>query len=198
MLKPAPSVLVQGVVRSKKDESPISSKIVYHSLTEGVEVGRAQSDPRTGEYKIVLPAGDAYGFSATKDSYIPVSASLDLTDVQEYQEFERDLYLAPIEEGARIVINNLYFDTNKYDIRESSFFELNQLADIMKQNPKMKVLIGGHTDADGNDAANLLLSQNRAKAVQGHLIQLGVGNDCLQATGYGENYSPGGKYLSGK
>ncbi|MEQ9437536.1 MAG: OmpA family protein [Cyclobacteriaceae bacterium] len=186
-LKPSPIVLVQGVVRSKKDETFISSEIVYHSLTKGIEVGRAQSDPNTGAYKIVLPAGDAYGFSATKDGYIPVSASMDLTEVTKYEEVERNLYLAPIEEGARIVINNLYFDTNKHDIRESSFFELNQLADIMKRNPTMKVMISGHTDADGDDAANLLLSQNRAKSVKEHLIGLGVVNDCLQAEGYGES-----------
>nr|WKN34752.1 OmpA family protein [Tunicatimonas sp. TK19036] len=185
-LKPSPIVLVQGVVRSQKDESFISSEIIYHSLSKGVEVGRAQSDPNTGAYKIVLPAGDNYGFSATKDGYIPVSASMDLTQVKKYEEVERDLYLTPIEEGARIVINNLYFDTNKYDIRESSFFELNQLADIMKRNPGMKVLIGGHTDSDGNDAANKLLSKNRAIAVKEHLTQLGIVSDRLLAEGYGE------------
>ncbi|MGB3588294.1 MAG: OmpA family protein [Tunicatimonas sp.] len=186
-LRPQPIVLAQGVVRNQKDSSFISSQIVYHSLSSGQQVGQAKSDPNTGAYKIVLPAGDVYGFSAQEAGYIPISANLDLTEITKYEEVNRDLYLAPIEKGANIVINNLNFDTNKYRIRESSFVELNQLAGVLNANPTMKVLIGGHTDADGSEAANLLLSENRAKAVRDYLVEVGISADRLQAKGYGES-----------
>lgn len=58
----------------------------------------------------------------------------------------------------------------------------------MKEYPKTKIEVNGHTDSRGDDAMNLTLSQNRAKAVQNYLINNGIGTDrIMKAVGFGEN-----------
>jgi OOP family OmpA-OmpF porin len=81
----------------------------------------------------------------------------------------------------------VYFDTNKATIKKVSFGLLNEVAQALKDNPKIKVEVGGHTDSQGNDASNLKLSQNRANSVRAYLIKQGVAADRMTAKGYGEN-----------
>uniref|UniRef100_UPI0040497FAD OmpA family protein n=1 Tax=Fulvivirga sp. TaxID=1931237 RepID=UPI0040497FAD len=83
-LKPNPVVLVYGEVTNKKTGEPLGTNIIYYSLKTGNRVGEAIADPQSGAYKIVLPAGDSYGFSALKEKFLPVSLSIDLSDLKEY------------------------------------------------------------------------------------------------------------------
>ena len=85
------------------------------------------------------------------------------------------------------MINNVYFDTDKFDLRKESFVELDQLASILKAYPNMKVELSGHTDDVGNDAYNQTLSENRAKSVKNYLVSKGISADRLQSKGYGES-----------
>ncbi len=81
----------------------------------------------------------------------------------------------------------VYFDTNKATIKKVSFGLLNEVAQALKDNPKIKVEVGGHTDSQGNDNSNLKLSQNRANSVRKYLIGQGVAAERMTAKGYGEN-----------
>lgn len=185
-LRPDPVALVRGIVTNKKTSEPLATTIEYYSLKTGLKVGEAKSDSKTGAYEIVLPSGDKYGFFAKKTGFLPVSSEFELKTSDVYQERKVDLYLVPIEKDASIVINNVYFDTDKYVLRKESYVELRQLAAIMKEYPKMKVEISGHTDDVGNDAYNKTLSNNRAKAVTDYLISLGIPKEKLIAKGFGK------------
>jgi outer membrane protein OmpA-like peptidoglycan-associated protein len=81
----------------------------------------------------------------------------------------------------------VFFATNRATIRSVSFALLGDVARAMKDNPKIKVEIQGHTDSQGNDAFNLRLSQKRAEAVRTYLIKQGITSDRMVAQGYGEN-----------
>jgi len=186
-LRPDPVALVHGVVRNKKTSESVATTIEYYSLKSGEKVGEAKSDPVTGAYEIVLPSGDKYGFFAKKDGFLPVSSEFELKKTDKYTEKEVDLYLVPIEKDASIVINNVYFDTDKYILRKESHVELKQLAMIMKEYPGMKVEISGHTDDVGNDAYNQTLSNNRAKAVMDYLVSAGISKERLLYKGYGKS-----------
>jgi len=185
-LRPDPVVLVRGKVTDKETNLPLGTDIQYVSLTTGEEIGTANSDPVTGNYSIVLPSGDLYGISAGKENYLPVSDNLDLKELKSYKEIRKDLELSPLKEGASMVLNNLYFDTGKFNLREESYVELKQMKRVMDQFPNLKAEIGGHTDNVGNEAGNKSLSENRAKAVQSYLISLGIKKDRLQIKGFGE------------
>jgi len=186
-LRPKPVALVRGRVFNQKTLELLEATIDYHALSGGKKIGEAKSDERTGEYEIILPSGEKYGFFAKKEGFIPVSSEFALEKLDVYQEKEVDLYMVPIEKDAKVTINNVYFDTDKYELRSESFTELNQLIKIMESNPGMKVEIAGHTDDVGNDAHNQTLSENRANAVVRYMVSQGVKADRFVAKGYGES-----------
>lgn len=185
-VRPKPVVLISGKVFNAKTKEPIGANIEYENLMDGMNAGVAVSNPQTGEYRIVLPYGKNYGFMASAEKFIPVSDNLDLTTVAEYKEITRDLYLVPLEVGATIRLNNIFFDVGKATLRPESYPELDRLLGYMAQNGKMVIELSGHTDNVGSDDANLTLSQERAKAVVDYLIAKGVEVNRISARGYGE------------
>lgn len=179
-------ILITGKVFNAKTKEPLGAVIEYENLADGKNVGVAQSNPQTGEYKIVLPYGKNYGFMAYAEKHISVSDNLDLSTVAEYKEVTRDLYLVPIEVGSTIRLNNIFFDVAKATLRAESYPELDRLAGLMTQNGKMQIELSGHTDNVGSDDANLKLSADRAKSVTDYLVSLGITAERIVAKGYGE------------
>ena len=87
-----------------------------------------------------------------------------------------------LELGERV-----YFDTSKTSIKPTSLGLLDEVAQVLVQNPQVsKVVIEGHTDAAGGADKNMKLSQGRAEAVRDYLVKKGVAADRLEAKGYGE------------
>ncbi len=85
-----------------------------------------------------------------------------------------------------IIISNIYYDFNKWDIREDAEAPLDSLSEMLKLNAQLKIELGSHTDCRGEDQYNLNLSQKRAQSVMNYLNNKGVGEDRLKAIGYGE------------
>ncbi len=81
----------------------------------------------------------------------------------------------------------VYFDTNKATIKPVSFSLLNEVAQALKDNPKIEVEVQGHTDSQGDDAFNKKLSQKRAESVMAFLIKAGVASNRMVPKGYGED-----------
>lgn len=88
--------------------------------------------------------------------------------------------------GAVFKIDNIYYDYNKSDIRTDAAAELDKLVALMTKYPRMKIELGSHTDARGNDASNQKLSDRRAKSVVSYLVSKGIDASRLKAKGYGE------------
>ena len=185
--QPDPVVLVVGKVLNAKTNQPIEATIAYNGLIDGVNYGYARTNPATGEYKIVLPYGKNYDFSANASNFIGVSDNLDLTGVGEYKEIERNLYLVPIEVGSTVRLNNIFFETGSATLKTESYSELNRVLEFMTNNPKVKIELGGHTDNVGSDDANMKLSQNRVNSVLKYLTEKGISADRMVAKGYGES-----------
>jgi len=190
--KPEPVVIVTGrVFNAKTKDAPrpetVAARISYQQLPEGKESGIASSDPRTGEYKIVLPAGRVYAFRAEAEGFIGVNESLDTTGVSAYREIQRDLYLVPVEIGQTIRLNNVFFDFNKAELKADSFPELDRIADFLLANATLSIEVSGHTDEIGTAEYNSTLSTNRARAVANYLAAKGVPASRLAVHGYGKD-----------
>lgn len=97
-----------------------------------------------------------------------------------------DLEVKPISVGKAYTLNNINFETNSFDLSAQSKVIIGEFGLFLKENEKIKVAIHGHTDDIGNDADNLTLSDNRAKAVYNHLISIGVPADRISYKGFGE------------
>lgn len=92
-----------------------------------------------------------------------------------------------LKRTGHVAIEGIYFDTNKATIKKVSFALLNEVAQALKDNPKIEVEVQGHTDSQGNDNFNMKLSQNRANSVRAYLMKQGVEANRMTAMGYGEN-----------
>ncbi len=103
------------------------------------------------------------------------------------EPYQLDIYLKKIEVGKSVVLNNIFFEVNKYELRDVSKTELNTLVDLMKKNPTMKIELSGHTDNSGIESENKILSENRAKAVMEYLITNGIEATRMSAKGYGSS-----------
>jgi WD40 repeat protein/tetratricopeptide (TPR) repeat protein len=88
--------------------------------------------------------------------------------------------------GQKIILERIYFDFDKYDIRDESVIELNKLLVFLDKNPEVIVEISGHTDSRGSDEYNLKLSRNRAKSVVAWLKKRKIPSKRMVAKGYGE------------
>lgn len=183
--KPNPVVLISGIVYDKETNKPMSAEIIYELSDNSKKAGSAISNPNTGEYKIVLPAGKSYGVRATAPKYLSFNDIIDVSSVTDYKEMNYDLFLTPVKEKQSFVLNNIFFDTGKYELRPESYNELNKLFNFLTEN-NVSIEIGGHTDDVGNDNDNLVLSENRANSVRQYLIDKGIESSRISHRGYGE------------
>ncbi len=101
--------------------------------------------------------------------------------------FETTIVIDRIFEGVEIVIDNIYYDLNKDDIREDAKPALNQIIKILEENPQVKMELASHTDCRGEDDYNLDLSQRRASSAVNYIIaESDVESNRLSSVGYGE------------
>ena len=159
-------------------------RMAYIETDQEVAVMKTRTD---GAYKVVLPAGHNYSLSAFAKGYIFHSERFDIAQAAPYQVIEKNILLNRLEAGPIVVLNNVFFDFDKSTLRPESKGDLNNLINLLKQNPTMRIEIRGHTDSKGSDEYNIVLSRNRAKAVLNYLInQGGIEKDRLVSYGYGE------------
>ncbi|CAL2103405.1 OmpA-like domain-containing protein [Tenacibaculum sp. 190130A14a] len=102
-------------------------------------------------------------------------------------EITQDLYLTPLIVGKEIVINPIFFDFNKWNIRPDAAYELEFVVKVLNNHPKMIIKIEAHTDSRGSDRYNEILSDRRAKSTRDYIISRGIAPHRIQsAIGYGE------------
>jgi outer membrane protein OmpA-like peptidoglycan-associated protein len=183
--KPEPVVLIHGKVLNSKTKQPIGADISYELLPSAKELGIATSNPVTGEYKIIIPYGEHYGYHAKAQGYISINENFDIVEKKEYIEISQDLYLTPIEVGQAISLNNVFFVQSKAQMLPASFAELDRLVKILQENPGIEIELRGHTDSYGDAKLNLELSENRVKAVKDYLVSKGVSSKRIVGKGFG-------------
>ncbi len=183
--KPEVVTLVQGKVLDAVTKKPIRAIIHYENLVTGEEIGVAESSPIDGSYTIVLPAGVQYGYRAEATDYIAENANLDATASDKYSEKQQDLFMVPFKVGQKVRLNNIFFPQSKYYLQPSSFPELLRLVRILRDYPSVEILIGGHTDNQGDPALNLKLSEDRVNEVKKYLVSKGIDAKRLTTQGFG-------------
>ncbi len=101
-----------------------------------------------------------------------------------------------LKEG-KVITYGITFDVNSDQLKPDSYTTLKQLSDILKENPALRIRIVGHTDSDGDEAANLDLSKRRAASVKQELTsKFGIESSRLETDGKGESQPIGGNGTS--
>lgn len=188
-MQPQRPASVSGTVTDTKGKFLIAS-IEWEDLQTGQLLGNLQTDPMTGNYFITLPAGKKYGFFASANGYYPASGYVE-PGKDGIFDIVRNIVLQSNDDilsgKASITLRNVFFDTDKYNLKSESFPELKRLSKFINDNPSVRVEISGHTDNNGNDVANNKLSLNRAQAVVNYLISVGCPADRIVSQGYGSS-----------
>ncbi len=180
---------VKGTVRDKATGKPLMARIALQVPNTGTDIYRSESAMKTGKYLMVLPGQDRYRLAVSKPGYLFQSRSFDLAQDSVMKDVEIDFLLEPILAGAKTTLNNLFFESAKWDLLPESRAELTEMIQLMKDNPKLRVEISGHTDDVGSDEANLALSKKRAQSVADFLTKAGVATNRLVTKGLGETQS---------
>ncbi|MGN6177824.1 MAG: OmpA family protein [Mucilaginibacter sp.] len=177
---------VKGIVTDAKTHRPLDAAVEIIDLEKNSPVYQDYSSPEKGDFLATLTAGKNYGLNVSKNGYLFYSANFSLIGVKAKEPYNLNIELSPIEVGNKVVLNNIFFDTNKFDLKPDSKAELEKLLEFLAQNPSIRIEISGHTDNVGNMQSNQVLSENRAKAVYNYLVAAGVNPQRLLYKGYGQ------------
>lgn len=192
--RPEYKLLVYGVVRDKDELTPIPFSTVTLYEMDGdklipIDTFKTQQDAR---YEFPLDVGKDYKVVGAAAEYLSAfevfsTKDLQLTEDKKW-EYNLDLFLPGIEVDKPYVLQNIYYDFDKADLRPASVQELDNLVALMEANPTMTIQIGSHTDSNGTERYNRKLGDRRAKSVVDYLIkERNVPRDRISAFGYGES-----------
>ncbi len=184
--RPQQVTYMKGKVYDKVTKLPLSAEFELIDLATGKLIVRSASNKVNGEFLVSLPVNKDYALNISKEGYLLYSENFTLTKTDSLKPFRKDVPLQPMKEGEIVILKNVFFDTDKFDLKKESVIELNKLVDLLKRNPKMIIEISGHTDNRADDKHNQLLSENRAKSVCDYLISKGINKEQLTSKGYGE------------
>lgn len=184
-IKPVTVTYVKGYVYDKITNNRLQAKCQMIDIESGEEMVELLSDPISGEYLVCLPVDRDYAFNVERSGYLLYSENFSLTNLTNPQEpVNMNIPLQPLADGVTVILRNIFFDFNSYDLLSDSYAELKVVVQYMKTNPKLKIEIGGHTDNVGTQAYNKTLSENRAKSVYDYLISKGIDKTRLSYKGY--------------
>ncbi len=184
-VRPFKTLWVKGNVFDEKTKQGLPSAVELINLATAQTISKVQTDEE-GNYLITLPIGNDYAFNVNRKGYLFYSENFFLKQSSTDTTYTIDIPLTPIEINASIVLKNIFFDVNKAELKQESMIELDRVIQLLKENPAVKIEIGGHTDNIGKPADNLVLSNSRAKSVINYFLYKGIPADRISFKGFGE------------
>ncbi|HRO62432.1 OmpA family protein [Thermomonas sp.] len=180
---------VHGIVIDEQSGAPLAGVLVSASNTAQMTTGADGNFTLSG-----VPAGLAV-VSGSHPDYQVATEAADLVAGDDVRVVLRLKAAQKTSAGLReqldrigkVDIYGIHFDTDKDSLRPESDAVLGQVLDLLKQHPSLKLVIAGHTDAQGSDAHNIDLSNRRAQTVVAWLVAHGIAGERLQAEGHGES-----------
>ena len=178
------SSYVFGKVMDGETNTPLKATVSLINLDSNNSVEKVRSDSVTGDYLIVITQGAQYGLFAESEGYLYKSENFNLTE-KLLIPVKINLKLEKIKPGARVVLKNIFFEFDSYNLTSTSKAELNRVLHLLNTNKTLRVEISGYTDNVGTEKYNLELSEKRAEAVYNYLVKNGVDKTKLGFRGYG-------------
>lgn len=185
-LRPTPVICMKGKVFYDDNKTLQEAKFKIKDLKTNKVVAETFSDKMLSTYLMTLPCGADYALSVECEGYLFYSENFSIPKDLESKYYEKDIHLLAIKEGSKVVLQNIFFATNSYELLDSSLPELETLLELLNNNPSIRIEISGHTDSQGKAEYNQTLSKNRAQSVRNYLIEKGINPDRITSQGYGQ------------
>lgn len=179
---PEIKVTISGMVLDK-DEEPVPNAIIRIVGDDGSNQKEVARDD--GSFRFKLERGVKYVMMAGAQGYLNVKQEFESDMEEEDADYEVDFILAAIHKPQ--VVENIFYDFDKASLRPESKEALDEMAQMLRDNPNVTIEMGAHTDRKGSDEYNVNLSNRRAKSVVDYLVGAGISPDRLTWKGYGES-----------
>lgn len=165
------------------DEEPVPNAVIRIVGNDGtIQKTAARPD---GSFSFPLQRGVSYVMMAGAKGYLNARQQFTADTAALDAEYEVDFMLASLSKPN--IVENIFYDFDKATLRPESTQALDELVQLLKDNPHITIEMASHTDRIGTEEYNIDLSQRRAKSVIDYLIAAGIASDRLQYQGYGKS-----------
>lgn len=171
-------IIAEGRILDARSGKAIPAKIRYSSIPTGGIFGRFYDSA----FSFSIFGAAKYQITAESEGYNPRTVIVNPNEVFN-NTLHRDITLTP--KGETIVLNNLIFARGKAGIDPKSYPELDEVAQMMKENSRIEIRLEGHTDNVGSAKANLKLSEERVESVKKYLVSQGVSRGRISTQAFG-------------
>ncbi|MCB9205176.1 MAG: OmpA family protein [Flavobacteriales bacterium] len=183
--RPEKVLFLKGQLRDENNKRITDATIKFKDM-ETKEVHEVDVDTLTGDYVAVMNFSNDIVMTVEKKGAAFTSRYLSTKDSTLNDIKKLNVEVKQVRVGEAYKLHDIHYGTDRFNLDRESINMMNEFADYLKKNPKMKVAIHGHTDNVGSPSDNLKLSENRAKAVYDILVKAGVSPSRLSFKGFGE------------
>ncbi|MBW7469195.1 outer membrane protein OmpA-like peptidoglycan-associated protein/tetratricopeptide (TPR) repeat protein [Pontibacter aydingkolensis] len=190
---------IKGQVFSKVDSTLIPGVELIFNSTQADKRPISYRDvtkPDSATYAVQVLSGRMYQVQVSKDGKLITTEEVEVPmSLDDTTSVTRNFYLDYVDKDGikpgvtttgKFAMQNIYYDTDKYELRPESIKELDNIVRILKQNPEINISIEGHTDSRASDQYNMTLGENRAGAAYDYLVKQGISPRRLVTVSYGE------------
>ncbi len=193
--RPTPVSYLKGKVYDRETGKLLKADYELINLSSNKVTIRSTTD-RNGNFLVCLPSGFNYGINVSKTGYLFYSENFMFEgNHTAIEPFIKKISLSPIKAGETMLLTNVFYEVDSWELKKESMSELNTLAEMLLVNKGLFIEIGGYTDSTGSPEYNLALSEKRAMSVVSYLVDKGISQDRLKSKGYG-NTSPIGDNIT--
>src|SRR5690606_32926114 len=184
--KPKINIQLEGIARDKKTNELLSA--LTFSLHD--QSGQLLAKNKTGLNGVAsfdIQKGQHLKLTGEKSGYMSETISVEPVNPQRDTIIRVTMLLQSVQKvGEKFVLEDIYYDFDKYHIRQDAALILDKLVATMRDNPTLRIELSSHTDSRGSDSYNMSLSQKRAQAAVDYIVGRGIARDRMVAKGYGE------------
>ena len=179
---PELKITISGWVIDKDDE-PVPNAVIRIVGNDGSNQKQVARDD--GSFSFPLDRGISYVMMAGAKGYLNARQEFTSEYTEEDADYGVDFVLSSITKP--VVVENIFYDFDRASLRPESKKALDELAQVLRDNPNVTIEMASHTDRHGSEKYNLDLSSRRARSVIDYLISVGISADRLQSQGYGKS-----------
>ena len=179
-------IILNGLVVEKNTQEPIGEAKIELAIKENKSIEFLNSD-FLGIFKYEMLNSQTYKISVSKEGFLTQTKEITAINSSGENTLEIKFELEKIEINIPIVLENIYYDFDQWNIRDDAARELDKLAEIMSSNPNIKIELSSHADSRGTVDYNQQLTQKRAEAAVDYLVTKNVSSERMIAKGYGES-----------
>jgi outer membrane protein OmpA-like peptidoglycan-associated protein/tetratricopeptide (TPR) repeat protein len=186
----SPLTLLKGVVYEEKTNKGLPAKITVVDNETGKLQSIYHTNPKTGGYLFMVPAGKNNNITFENDSYLFHSENLAINHTLDYFEKQNDVSIAPVAEGSKTILKNVFFEKDGSVLLPVSSVELNKVYEFLRGLPEVSVKLNNYIYTRENTKQNKKLSEERAKAVMTYLLDKGIDRERIEIKGYRKSDLP--------